>query len=164
MNPSKTILLNDIWQALEHVKDPEIPVISLVELGIVRAVELEANQVCVTITPTFSGCPALKVMEEEIVAELLTLGVSKVEVKVVLAPAWSTDMISDEGKRKLKAFGLAPPRAHGGNVVATFFDIVPCPRCDSRHTSLKNSFGTTLCRAIWTCNSCQETFEQFKPI
>ena len=153
-----------IWEALEEVKDPEIPVISLVELGIVREVVQDNGHVNVTITPTFSGCPAITVMAKEIEQVLLSNGATSVNVNTVLAPPWTTDMISAEGKRKLKKFGLAPPRQHGGNVVTTFFDIVPCPRCDSNNTTLKNSFGTTLCRAIWTCNDCQETFEQFKAI
>lgn len=153
-----------VWDALQLVKDPEIPVISLVELGIVRDVAVDGDSVVVTITPTFSGCPALNVMAQDVVRVLTEQGAAHVEVKTVLAPAWTSDWISDAGKRKLKAFGLAPPRTHGGNLVTTFFDLVPCPRCDSKNTTLKNSFGTTLCRAIWTCNDCQETFEQFKPI
>lgn len=154
----------EIWATLETVKDPEIPVISLVELGIVRQVAEADGKVSVTITPTFSGCPALDVMAQDVKRSLLANGAKAVEVKTVLAPAWSTDWISAEGKRKLKAFGLAPPRTHGGDLITTFFDIIACPRCNSNNTTLKNSFGTTLCRAIWTCNSCQETFEQFKPI
>lgn len=155
---------SDIWDALQTVKDPEIPAISLVELGIVRDVATEDGHVSVTITPTFSGCPALTVMQQDVERTLLASGASSVAVETVLSPAWTTDMISAEGKRKLKEFGLAPPREHGGNLITTFFDIVPCPRCDSKDTRLQNSFGTTLCRAIWTCNTCQETFEQFKPL
>ncbi len=155
---------DEIWNALEAVKDPEIPAISVVELGIVRDVAVEDEGVTVTITPTFSGCPALTVMANDIKAKLREEGVERVAVQTVLAPAWSSDWISAEGKRKLKAFGLAPPRQHGGDIVMTFFDVVACPRCDSKNTTLQNSFGSTLCRAIWTCNDCQETFEQFKPI
>ena len=156
--------LNDIWDTLQQVKDPEIPAISLVELGIVRDVVVDDECVSVTITPTFSGCPALNVMIQDVKAALLAQGAAQVDVKTVLAPAWTSDWISAEGKRKLKQFGLAPPRQHGGNLIMTFFDVIACPRCDSKNTTLKNSFGTTLCRAIWTCNHCQETFEQFKPI
>lgn len=155
---------DEIWNVLETVKDPEIPAISVVELGIVRGVQVENGDVTVTITPTFSGCPALHVMENDIKAALEAEGGVSVDVDIVLAPAWTSDWISAEGKRKLKAFGLAPPREHGGNIVMTFFDIIACPRCDSNNTTLQNSFGSTLCRAIWTCNDCQETFEQFKPI
>lgn len=155
---------DEIWNALEDVKDPEIPAISVVELGIVRDVQVEDEAVTVTITPTFSGCPALNVMANDIKARLSQEGIGSVEVETVLAPAWSSDWISAEGKRKLKKFGLAPPRQHGGNIVMTFFDVIACPRCDSKNTTLQNSFGSTLCRAIWTCNDCQETFEQFKPI
>ncbi|MGB1252281.1 MAG: 1,2-phenylacetyl-CoA epoxidase subunit PaaD [Candidatus Promineifilaceae bacterium] len=159
-----TLTLNQIWDTLQTVKDPEIPVISLVELGIVREVAVEADAIRVVITPTFSGCPALNVMMQDIEQALLATGATQVTVATVLAPAWSSDWISAEGKRKLKQFGLAPPRHHGGNLIMTFFDVIECPRCDSNNTTLKNSFGTTLCRAIWTCNACQETFEQFKPI
>lgn len=156
--------LSDVWDTLQQVKDPEIPVISLVELGIVRDVAIVEERIIVTITPTFSGCPALNVMIQDVETALQARGAVDVAVKTVLAPAWTSDWISAEGKRKLKQFGLAPPRQHGGNLIMTFFDVIECPRCDSKNTTLKNSFGTTLCRAIWTCNNCQETFEQFKPI
>ena len=106
----------------------------------------------------------MNVMVQDVEQALLANGAAQVTVETVLAPAWTSDWISAEGKRKLKEFGLAPPRHHGGNLITTFFDIIECPRCDSKNTTLKNSFGTTLCRAIWTCNDCQETFEQFKPI
>lgn len=153
-----------IWQALQGVKDPEIPVISLVEMGIVRGVLVDGAAVTVTITPTFSGCPALNVMAKDAENAVLALGAQSVTVETILAPPWTSDWITDEGRAKLKAYGLAPPQKHGGNVTMTFFDPVVCPRCDSAETTLKNSFGTTLCRAIWTCNSCQETFEQFKAL
>ncbi len=153
-----------IWELLEAVKDPEIPAISVVELGIVRDVQVGDDGVTVTITPTFSGCPALNVMTNDIRDKLREEGFDSVDVQTVLAPAWTTDWISAEGKRKLKAFGLAPPRQHDGNIVMTFFDVIACPHCDSKNTTLQNSFGSTLCRAIWTCLDCQETFEQFKPI
>ena len=155
---------DQIWDVLQTVKDPEIPTISVVELGIVRSVQTGEDGVHVQITPTFAGCPALNVMAADIKRALAAKGVESVEVETVLAPAWSSDWISAEGKQKLKQHGLAPPRQHGGNIVMTFFDVVECPRCDSKNTTLQNSFGSTLCRAIWTCNDCQETFEQFKPI
>jgi len=156
---------SQIWQALNQVKDPEIPVVSLVEMGIVRDVALEVGGgVVVTITPTFSGCPALQVMKADIEARLRQLGVASVKVKQVLAPPWSSDWISDEARRKLKAFGLAPPPKHGGNFEITFFDPVACPYCDSTDTRLRNAWGPTACRMIYTCNTCQQPFEQFKPL
>ena len=153
-----------IWTALQDVKDPEIPVISLVEMGIVRGVAVDGDHVTITITPTFSGCPALNVMAKDAEQAVLALGAQSASVETIFAPPWSSDWITDEGRAKLKAFGLAPPHKHGGNVSLTFFDPVICPRCDSAETTLKNTFGSTLCRAIWTCSSCQETFEQFKAL
>ena len=153
-----------IWQALQEVKDPEIPAVSLVEMGIVREVERNGNDVVVTMTPTFSGCPALIEMKTQIKEKMLEIGADSAEVKSVLSPAWSSDWITDEGRRKLKEFGLAPPRRHGGNIVMTFFDVVACPYCESKNTSLKNSFGSTLCRSIYYCNDCQDSFEQFKAL
>lgn len=153
-----------VWQALETVMDPEIPVVSLVEMGIIRDVVVDGHAVHVTMTPTFSGCPALVVMETAVTNTLHALGAVSVTIVQSLSPPWTSDWITDAGRQKLKAFGLQPPRKHGGNLVATFFDIVPCPRCNSTNTSIKNSFGSTLCRAIWYCNDCQEPFEQFKPL
>lgn len=153
-----------IWEALQEVKDPEIPVVSLVEMGIVQTVVLDNDEIKVKMTPTFSGCPAQVEMKRSIEEKLLGLGAQSVEVEIVLNPAWTSDRITDEGRRKLKTFGLQPPHRHGGNLVATFFKPVACPRCDSLDTTLKNSFGSTLCRAIWYCNQCREPFEQFKPL
>ena len=156
-----------IWSALADVMDPEIPVISLIEMGIIRDVRWEEGgngRAEITLAPTFSGCPALHEMEAMVHERLNQLGISEVTVHKQLNPPWTSDWISDEGRIKLKQFGLHPPNRHGGNVALTFFDPVPCPRCDSSQTTLKNSFGTTLCRAIWVCNSCLEPFEQFKPL
>ncbi len=158
------ITTQTIWNALDEVKDPEIPVVSLIEMGIVRDVEIEGDNVVVTMTPTFSGCPALVEMQTLIRDKLLAIGAPSAEVKTVLKPAWSSDWITAEGRRKLKEFGLAPPPIHGGDINVTFFDIVECPRCGSKNTTVKNTFGSTLCRAIYYCNACQEPFEQFKPL
>lgn len=152
------------WKILEDVTDPEIPVVSLIEMGIIRAVRVDGEQITVKMTPTFSGCPALTVMIEDIERALRAAGAPAVEVKTVLSPPWSSDWITASGRAKLKAFGLAPPPQHGGNMVVTFFEPVACPRCDSTHTTIRNSFGPTLCRAIYYCEDCQEPFEQFKPI
>lgn len=154
----------DVWQALAAVKDPEIPVISVVELGIVREVVVEGEAVTVKMTPTFSGCPALAVMRTEIEAAVRALGAPTVAVETVLHPPWSSEWISEEGRQKLKQFGLAPPPRHDGNLPVTFYEPVPCPRCDSDNTTVKNSFGSSLCRAIYYCHRCDEPFEQFKAL
>jgi ring-1,2-phenylacetyl-CoA epoxidase subunit PaaD len=153
-----------IWQALHDVKDPEIPVISVVEMGIVRAVSVAGGRVTVAMTPTFAGCPALHVIREAIARRVRALGATEVEVRTVLYPPWTSDWISDAARAKLRAFGLAPPAKHGGDINLILFDHAPCPRCGSDDTSLRNSFGSTLCRTIYTCNTCRETFEQFKAL
>lgn len=153
-----------VWRALEKVKDPEIPVVSVVEMGIVREVRVEGDAVTVTMTPTFSGCPALDVMEREIAAAVRALGAAPVTVETVLHPPWTSEWISEQAREKLKLFGLAPPPRHDGNVAVTFYEPVPCPRCDSKDTVVRNTFGSTLCRAIYYCNVCQEPFEQFKAL
>ena len=161
-----TITPEIIWQALDEVKDPEIPVVSLVEMGIVRDVTVtDEGVVTVKMTPTFSGCPALEVMRQEIAAKVSALGVTEIKVEIVLNPPWSTDWITDEARIRLHDFGLSPPPRHGGNMqVILFFDAAACPHCGSTNTTLQNSFGPTLCRAIYTCNDCREPFEQFKPL
>ncbi len=153
-----------IWAALQTVMDPEIPVISVVDLGIVRQVERQGERVVVTITPTFAGCPALDVMRREIAAAVQQLGFDDVELQTSLSPPWTTDWISTEGRDKLRSFGLAPPPRHGGALEIIFYDQAECPRCGGTHTALRNAFGSTLCRAIYSCLDCQETFEQFKPL
>ncbi len=154
-----------IWQTLATIPDPELPVVSLVEMGIVRGVEQAPDgRVTVTITPTFSGCPALDVMKTDIVRGLEHLGVEKVIVRTVLAPPWTTNWITEPARAKLKAFGLAPPPQHGGDFAILLFDPVACPYCDSENTTLKNNWGPTPCRMIFYCNHCQQPFEQFKPL
>lgn len=153
-----------VWQILEDVKDPEIPVVSVVEMGIIRHVAVEGESVQVMMTPTFSGCPALELMRREIADRLSQAGVKDVEVKLSNQQAWSSDWITPEGRQKLKQFGLAPPPRHGGNFEIAFQEPVACPYCGSTNTSMKNPFGSTLCRAIYYCNHCQQPFERFKPI
>ena len=155
----------DVWEALESVKDPEIPIISVTEMGIVREVEVLGDGVKVAMTPTFSGCPAIHVMKTDIETRLREVGFENIEVKTVLSPPWSTDWMTDEAKAKLKAFGVAPPAPGGGSVGnVTFFAPVACPYCDSMDTSVKNTFGPTLCKSIYYCNACNEPFESFKTL
>ena len=154
----------EVWQALERVMDPEIPVVSVVDMGIVRDVAVGDDGVAVTMTPTFAGCPALDVMRRDIEAAVVALGAACV-VRTTLSPPWTTEWISEAGREKLRRFGLAPPpRLSGGSAVVTFFDPAPCPRCGSTRTHLRNAFGPTLCRMIWYCDDCQDAFEQFKAL
>lgn len=153
-----------VWAALQDVEDPEIPVVSVVELGMVRAVEVDRTHVRVDITPTFAGCPAFHAIREAVRERILALGATEVDVRRRLAPAWSSDDMSDAARAKLRAFGIAPPRAHGGLVLPELEAPVACPRCNSFDTELRGAFGSALCREIYTCRSCQETFERFKPL
>lgn len=153
-----------IWLALNEVPDPELPVVSLVELGIVREVFTREAEVEVVITPTFAGCPAYEVMGEQIRARVEQMGVERVRVRVQHDPAWTSEWITEEARQKLKAAGLAPPPHHQSDFVQVLMDPVACPHCDSTNTSLRNSFGSTPCRMIYTCNHCLEPFELFKPL
>jgi ring-1,2-phenylacetyl-CoA epoxidase subunit PaaD len=153
-----------VWEILKQVEDPEIPVISVVELGIIREVQVDGELVRVTMTPTFTGCPALEVMKDAIKSALEQTGVGQVEVSIQIHPPWSSEHITQEGRVKLKAFGLAPPPHHQGLIDLSMLDTAACPYCGSENTSLKNSFGPTLCRAIFYCHDCSQPFEQFKPI
>ena len=155
---------DEIWRALDEIPDPEIPVVSLVEMGIVRDAQVGEDGVIVFMTPTFAGCPALDMMQNAIVEKLRAMGIERVEVKIVLNLPWSSDLITDAARAKLKAFGLAPPPKHGGNVQLFFPDAVACPYCNSTNTRVTNNFGPTLCRAIYFCRNCQQPFEQFKPL
>lgn len=154
----------DVWEALENVKDPEIPVVSVVELGLIRQVGHDGDRLIVTMTPSFIGCPALQVMQDQVQQTVEALGYERAEVRTVLEPAWTSDWITREGRRKLRDFGLAPAAIHGGNVVAALEAPATCPYCESERTELKNSFGPTLCRAIYFCTACKQPFEQFKPL
>lgn len=153
----------DVWRALNEVMDPEIPVVSVVDMGIIREVILDERGVTITMTPTFSGCPALDVMRRDIVERVRRLAQGTVTVETVLTPPWTTDWITEAGREKLRAFGLAPP-PRGGSAAVTFFDVAECPRCGSRRTTLRNAFGPTLCRMIYYCQDCQDAFEQFKSL
>lgn len=159
------ITTNDIYQWLEEVKDPEIPVLSLVDLGVITNVEVEGVNAFIEMTPTFVGCPALDMMKTDIEEVLRKNGVDKVKIEVSFRKPWTSDSISEKGKAALKKFGLAPPPSSKN--LFTDIDIlehVPCPRCSGTDTELKNPFGPTLCRSIHYCNTCKEAFEQFKPL
>ena len=154
----------EVWKILDEVKDPEIPVVSVVEMGLIRTVGVEDQDVIVTMTPTFSGCPALKVMEKEVEKRLLDAGARSASVRWVYSPPWSSDWILPEARKKLSDFGLSPPPRHGGDIEHALMAPVLCPFCGSEETTLKNSFGSTLCRSIYVCNHCHQPFEGFKPL
>ncbi len=154
------------WQALADVADPEIPVLSVLEMGMIADVAMDGPCVVVRMTPTFAGCPALDVIREDIARVVRLAGFDEVRVDVVFDPPWTSDRITQEGRRKLKEFGLAPPApgCGGGAVTETILRRVACPYCDSADTTLESLFGPTLCRAIHYCNACRQSFEQFKPV
>ena len=159
------ITKEDILDALQDVKDPEIPTISVVDLGIITGVDIdEDNFVKVTMTPTFSGCPALKIMENMVKERIELMNISGVEVTTNFDTPWSTNMISPKGIEGLKKHGLAPPEKHNGLVQIEILEKVKCPHCGSRNTTLKTPFGPTLCRSMHYCNECLNAFEQFKPV
>jgi ring-1,2-phenylacetyl-CoA epoxidase subunit PaaD len=161
---------DDILAILDEVKDPEVPVLSVVELGIVRDVEMrDARSVTVVVTPTYSGCPAMQVIEEDIRAALRARGVGDARVRTTYAPAWTTDWLSEAAKAKLEEYGIAPPgRAPAGPEefvpLRRHTDVVRCPYCKSTTTELRSEFGSTACKAIRFCNACNQPFEQFKAI
>ncbi|MBS1683031.1 MAG: phenylacetate-CoA oxygenase subunit PaaJ [Bacteroidetes bacterium] len=155
---------DQIFLWLDDVKDPEIPVLSLVDLGVITEVTVQGNNVKVEMTPTFVGCPALEYMKNEVEALLKNKGVETVEVEVNFKKAWSSDLITEKGKAALKKYGLAPPPSAQVFYDLEILDHAICPRCNNTNTELKSPFGPTLCRALHYCNDCQEAFEQFKPI
>lgn len=155
---------DEILQWLAEVADPEIPVLSIMDLGIVRDVEC-GTDVVVSLSPTYSGCPATEVIEASVVAALEDRGVSNVTIKRVLSPPWTTDWISDAGLDKLRKYGIAPPE-RGASKQALLHGQrrIPCPRCDSENTELVSEFGSTACKASYRCTECLEPFEYFKCI
>ena len=157
--------VDQVWAALEEIPDPEIPVISLVDLGVVKRVEVEGESVRIDFTPTFMGCPALDAMQRAMVEKVGELG-AEAEVRVVLDDSWSTDKITAAGKEKLRAAGFAPPapRSAGKLDLVQLQRGFRCPYCGSTDTALENIFGPTPCRSIRYCNDCRQPFEQFKTI
>ena len=166
---SKQLSVATVETALATVTDPEIPVINILEMGIVAGVRIAEGRVVVALTPTFAACPAVDVIREETRRAVSSVFSGPIEVKIVYDPPWTSDRITEEGRRKLKAFGLAPPHAACGNDAATAgatrpLGQVPCPYCDSTNTELESLFGPTLCRSIHYCRACLQSFEQFKDV
>lgn len=160
-----TAIPESIARVLDAVKDPEVPVLSVVELGVVRAAEVEGDRVTVTITPTYSGCPALDVMEREIREALTGAGYDEVIVKTVYAPAWTTDWIPAAAREKLRVYGMAPPGPAGSEPLIPLgptVRTVTCPFCGSANTTRESEFGPTPCKSLHVCHSCRQPFEHFK--
>lgn len=161
----------ELLALLNEVKDPEVPVLGIVELGIVRDVTADASGVTVTITPTYSGCPAMRVIEDEIRGTLAAHGLAPVRVRTVYTPAWTTDWMGPAAREKLRRYGIAPPRERSAGAAER--ELVPirrrpvavaCPYCGSMDTERKSEFGSTACKAIWYCRACSQPFEEFKAI
>ena len=147
---------DQIWEWLDAVPDPEIPVISVVDLGIVRGVNWDKDTLEVSVTPTYSGCPATSIIALDIETALLDRGIKDVRIKTQISPTWTTDWLSEKGRAKLEDYGIAPPRATGGPD--------RCPRCKSRAVERVSQFGSTPCKAQWRCTNCLEPFDYFKCI
>lgn len=159
------LLPEKIWTLLQSVADPEIPVLTVVDMGVVREVKpLEDNGVEVVITPTYSGCPAMNTIEMEIAAVLKTAGYRPVVVTTVLSPPWTTQWLSEDGRRKLEAYGIAPPVEETVDKTALFpaEKAIPCPRCGSTRSRMISQFGSTACKALYQCGDCLEPFDYFK--
>ncbi|MGV0924371.1 1,2-phenylacetyl-CoA epoxidase subunit PaaD [Empedobacter tilapiae] len=154
----------EIWQYLEEVPDPEIPVISVLDLGVVRNVEITDNEkINVTITPTYSGCPAMNAISISIRLKLIEKGLKNINVINQLSPSWTTDWMTEEGKQKMKAYGIAPPTKNpSSDELFSDEQNIECPQCGSHNTRLISQFGSTACKAMYQCNSCHEPFDYFK--
>ena len=150
------------WNAAAAVVDPEIPVLTIADLGVLREVAVSDGHVEVAITPTYSGCPAMNMIALEIELALEREGFGRPNVRTVLSPAWTTDWMSDDGRRKLREYGIAPPQAGSGRRALFGEQQVMCPQCGSKHTELLSEFGSTSCKALWRCKNCREPFDYFK--
>ena len=155
-----------LWQLLEEVTDPEVPVLSILDLGIVRSLQLAGEHITITITPTYSGCPAMNAIATDIRLRLLAEGYAQLTIHNQLSPAWTTDWMSAAGRAKLAAYGIAPPvdGTATGHVLQLFGQdvAVRCPLCESAHTHLVSQFGSTACKALYQCDDCREPFDYFK--
>ena len=170
-NKSTDEIKQKIWEILETVSDPEVPVLSVIDLGIVREIVVSLTPpsggwgVSLSVTPTYTGCPAMDVMKMNIRMALLQEGFTNIIIKQVLSPAWTTDWMSEKGKEKLKAYGIAPPQYKLAVCTPDAFqaeEAIPCPLCNSYSTRLVSQFGSTACKALYQCNDCKEPFDYFK--
>jgi ring-1,2-phenylacetyl-CoA epoxidase subunit PaaD len=150
------------WDAAARVVDPEIPVLSIADLGVLREVRIAGDTVEVVITPTYSGCPAMRMIELEIETALRAAGIDKLRIRTVLSPAWTTDWLSGDGRRKLAQYGIAPPERAASRRALFAADAPSCPRCGSAQTERLAEFGSTACKALYRCRACAEPFDYFK--
>ena len=150
------------WEAVSQVVDPEIPVLTIADLGVLREVEVHDGRVEVAITPTYSGCPAMNMIALEIELALERAGIARPTIRTVLSPAWTTDWMSEDGRRKLREYGITPPVNGSGRRALFGEQEVACPQCGSVDTELLSEFGSTSCKALWRCKSCREPFDYFK--
>ena len=150
------------WEIAATVVDPEIPVLTIADLGVLRAVDVSDGRIEVTITPTYSGCPAMNMITLEIELALEREGFRNSKVKTVLSPAWTTDWMSEDGRRKLAEYGIAPPLPASSRRALFGVQQIACPQCGSENTELLSEFGSTSCKALWRCKSCREPFDYFK--
>lgn len=158
------VALDHIWSLLEEVKDPEIPVLSVIDLGIIRDIRVDGDTTEVVITPTYSGCPAMDTIENDIRKTLLEDGFGNIKVTTVLSPAWTTDWLTVKGRQKLEEYGIAPPVGKSSDVKSLTGElpVVMCPQCKSTNTELVSQFGSTACKAHYKCKDCLEPFDYFK--
>lgn len=165
MSTVTNISTQQVWSLLREVMDPEVPVLSVIDLGIIRDVQVTGHEAHVVITPTYSGCPAMDVISMTIRMHLLSHGFDKVIISQVLSPAWTTDWMSEAGKEKLRAYGIAPPNPSQQVCHTKLFaeeEAVQCPQCNSWNTRRISEFGSTACKSLYQCNDCREPFDYFK--
>ena len=167
MTTADTISIQKIWSILETVVDPEVPVLTIIDLGIVRDVKLNEDEAEIIITPTYTGCPAMDMIAMNIRLALIEKGYQKIKITSILSPAWTTDWMSETGKEKLKAYGIAPPLSDldgqtGSIKLFVEKETIECPHCNSYHTKLISQFGSTACKALYQCQDCKEPFDYFK--
>lgn len=153
---------DQIFNWISDIPDPEIPVISIKDLGMLRNVIFENGKYVITITPTYTACPAMKMIEDQIIERLKEHQVENVKVNLTYTPAWTTDWLSEEAKLKMKNYGIAPPQHSSCSKIFSANEVVTCPRCNSKHTEVISKFGSTACKALYKCNDCKEPFEFFK--
>jgi ring-1,2-phenylacetyl-CoA epoxidase subunit PaaD len=159
------VTTDEIWSLLEEVNDPEVPVLSVVDLGIVREIRTEGKEIEIIITPTYSGCPAMDVIRMNIRMKLREQGCPNLKLTTVLSPAWTTDWMSERGKEKLQQYGIAPPLPLQQVCRPALFhreEAIACPHCHSYHTTLISEFGSTACKSLYRCEDCKEPFDYFK--
>jgi len=163
---TSTISREVIWNLLRQVKDPEVPVLDIAELGVLRDVTFNEDRILITITPTYSGCPAMNAIEQEIKSTLKENGIENFSIKTIFSPAWTTDWMTDDAKQKLKDYGISPPSQTAEQRIQSLLEgkskTVQCPFCNSTETKITSAFGSTACKALHYCNNCHQPFEEFK--